>query len=71
MRRNATVVAGMRQPGDLICCKQECCKSRPRCKRCPAVWKRLAKQGYAERESKLRYVVLDVLPKRAVKAARH
>jgi hypothetical protein len=60
----------MRQPGDVVKCKRKCCKSRPRCKRCPVVWKRLAKQGYAERESKLRYVVIDVLPKRAVKSAR-
>jgi hypothetical protein len=25
--------------------KKKCCKSGPRCKRCPVVWKRLAKQG--------------------------
>ena len=60
----------MRQPGDVIKCKRKCCKSRPRCKRCPVVCKRLAKHGYAERESKLRYVVIDVVPKRAVKSAR-
>jgi hypothetical protein len=34
------------------------------------VWKRLARQGYAERESKRRYVVIDVVPKRAAKSAR-
>ncbi|HZH23461.1 MAG TPA: hypothetical protein VEY49_01030 [Solirubrobacteraceae bacterium] len=61
----------MREPGDLVRCKGSCCKSRPRCKRCPTVWKRLAKQGYAEREGKLRYVVIDVMPKRVVKSARH
>ena len=61
----------MPAPGDLVRCKDKCCKSRPRCKRCPAVWKQLAKQGYAEREGKLRYVVIDVLPKRVVKSARH
>ena len=61
----------MRKPGDTIRCKRKCCKSRPRCKRCPAVWKRLSKQGYAEREGKLQYVVIDVVPKRAVKSARH
>jgi len=60
----------MRAPGDLVRCKRSCCKSRPRCKRCPVVWKRLAKRGYAERESKRRYVVIDVVPKREVKSAR-
>jgi hypothetical protein len=25
--------------------KKKCCKSDPRCKRCPVVWKRLEKQG--------------------------
>ena len=57
-------------PETVVRCKRKCCKSRPRCKRCPVVWKRLAKQGYAERESKLRYVVIDVVPKRVVKSAR-
>ena len=52
-------------------CKRKCCQSQPRCKRCPVVWKQLAKQGYAERESRRRYVVIDVVPKRAVKSARH
>jgi hypothetical protein len=61
----------MRKPGDAVRCKRKCCKSRPRCKRCPVVWKRLAKHGYAERESKVQYVVIEVIPKRAVKAARH
>ncbi len=61
----------MREPGDLVKCKRKCCKSRKRCKRCPVVWKRLAKQGYAEREDKLRYVVIDVVPKRTLKSARH
>jgi hypothetical protein len=60
----------MREPGDSIRCKRKCCKSRPRCKRCPVVWKRLASQGYAERESKRRYVVIEVVPKRAGKSAR-
>jgi hypothetical protein len=60
----------MREPGDVVRCKRKCCKSRPRCKRCPVVWKRLAKHGYAQRESKLRYVVIDVVPKRVAKSAR-
>ena len=60
----------MRAPGYTVKCKRKCCKSRPRCKRCPVVWKRLAKEDYARREGKLRYVVIDVVPKRAVKSAR-
>jgi hypothetical protein len=61
----------MRTPGDNVRCKRKCCKSGPRCKRCPVVWKRLAKGGYAERDGKLRYVVVEVVPKRELKAARH
>jgi hypothetical protein len=61
----------MREPGDVVRCKRKCCKSGKRCKRCPVVWKKLAKQGYAERSGKVSYVVVDVLPKRALKAARH
>jgi hypothetical protein len=48
--------------------KKKCCKSGPRCKKCPVVLKRLAVAGYAERTGKRTYVV-DA-PKRAVKAAR-
>ena len=61
----------MREPGDTVRCKRKCCKSGPRCKRCPVVWKRLAKRGYAERDGKLSYVVIEVVPKRQLKAARH
>ena len=60
----------MKRPGDTVRCKSKCCKSGPRCKRCPVAWKKLAKEGYAEREGKLRYVVLDVVPKRTMKSAR-
>jgi hypothetical protein len=60
----------MTRPGDQVRCKKKCCKSGTRCKKCPVVWKKLANQGFAEREGKLRYVVIDVVPKRALKAAR-
>ena len=30
--------------------KKRCCQSRPRCKRCPVVMKRLHKAGLAKRE---------------------
>jgi hypothetical protein len=49
--------------------KKACCKSRPRCKRCPVVCKRLVKAGKADRLSKRRYVLVDV-SKHDLKAAR-
>jgi hypothetical protein len=61
----------MREPGDVVRCKRKCCKSGTRCKRCPVVWKKLSKQGYAERSGKAKYVLVEVVPKRALKAARH
>ena len=60
----------MTDPGDLVKCKKRCCRSGTRCKRCPVVWKRLSRDGFAERQGKLRYVVVDVVPKKALKAAR-
>jgi hypothetical protein len=60
----------MRNPGDTVRCKRKCCKSGTRCKKCPVVWKKLSRQGYAERSGKLNYVLIDVVPKRALKAAR-
>ena len=48
--------------------KRSCCKSGPRCKRCPVVAQRLLAAGLAERTGPRTYVV-DA-PKRAVKAAR-
>jgi hypothetical protein len=48
--------------------KQRCCKSGPRCARCPVVAKRLAAAGLAERTGARTYVVRA--PKKAIKAAR-
>ena len=39
----------MKSPGDQVRCKNKCCKSGTRCKKCPVVWKKLSKQGFAER----------------------
>jgi hypothetical protein len=50
--------------------KRRCCKSSPRCKRCPVVCKRLAKSGWAERREDGRYVISAKLRKKAYKAAR-
>jgi hypothetical protein len=50
--------------------KKRCCKSGPRCKRCPVVCKRLAKQGLAIRGNDGRYALDPGLRKKALKAAR-
>jgi hypothetical protein len=49
--------------------KKRCCKSRPRCKKCPVVCRRLEKAGKAERESKRRWILVDVT-KKDLRAAR-
>jgi hypothetical protein len=49
--------------------KKRCCKSRPRCRRCPVVCRRLEKRGMAVREKKRTWVLVDVT-KPALKAAR-
>ena len=50
--------------------KKLCCNDRPRCKRCPVVLKRLARQGLAERVEVRRYELSARLKKKHVKAAR-
>ena len=50
--------------------KKKCCKSKPRCKKCPVVCKKLMRAGYAEKREDGRYVLVDVVPKKAFKAAR-
>jgi hypothetical protein len=50
--------------------KKRCCKSRPRCKRCPVVCKRLEKQGLAERMPGGRYQLSVKLRKKQLKRAR-
>jgi hypothetical protein len=50
--------------------KKHCCKSRPRCKKCPVVYKRLVKEGHAERGPNGSFVIHVKVPKKALKAAR-
>lgn len=50
--------------------KKSCCKDRPRCKRCPVVLERLAKQGLAERGQGRHYELSPRLKKKDLKAAR-
>jgi hypothetical protein len=50
--------------------KKRCCKSRPRCKRCPVVCKRLLVQGLAEKRPDGRFVLAVDISKKQLKAAR-
>jgi hypothetical protein len=50
--------------------KKRCCKSRPRCKRCPVVCKRLQHAGLAHKRGDGRYVLSVELRKKQLKAAR-
>ena len=50
--------------------KRRCCKSRPRCKRCPVVYKRLMKQGLASKRDDGRFVLSVDVRKKQLKAAR-
>jgi hypothetical protein len=54
----------------LVKTKKRCCKSRPRCKKCPVTCKRLADEGLAVRQSKRHYLVQLDIGKKALKAAR-
>jgi len=54
----------------LIKTKKRCCKSGPRCKRCPVVYKRLEKQDLAERVELRVYRVSPDLKKKQLAAAR-
>lgn len=56
--------------GTMIKTKGKCCKSGPRCKRCPAVYKRLEKVGLAERTGKRHYMLVAKLGKSDLKLAR-
>ena len=50
--------------------KKKCCKSGPRCKRCPAAMKKLERRGLATRTGKRSYVVSLAATKQDLKAAR-
>ena len=54
----------------MIKTKKRCCKDRPRCKKCPVVWKRLETAGLAEREDRRLYRPDEALRKKDLKAAR-
>ena len=50
--------------------KKGCCKSKPRCKRCPVVAKRLIVAGLAERRKDGFVVISPDVKKKQLKAAR-
>ena len=54
----------------LVKTKKRCCKSRPRCKKCPVVCKRLAAEGHAVRQDRRHYMVDLGVGKKTLKAAR-
>lgn len=54
----------------LIKPKKGCCRSNPRCKRCPVVAKRLVKRGLAKRRSDGIVVIHAGAKKKHVVAAR-
>jgi hypothetical protein len=54
----------------LVKTNKRCCKSGPRCKRCPVVCKRLEKDGLAERLELRLYLVSGDVTKKQLKVAR-
>ncbi len=56
--------------GRLVKTKKKCCKSGPRCKKCPAALKKLERSGLATRVSKRSYMVSLDVTKKDLKAAR-
>ena len=54
----------------LIKPKKRCCKSAPRCKRCPVVCKRLVKAGVAVKRDDGRYELEVTMRKRDMSSAR-
>lgn len=57
-------------PGRTLKPKAKCCKSSTRCKRCGVTLDRLSKQGLAQRRDDGRYVIVELVSKRELKAAR-
>ena len=50
--------------------KKRCCKSGPRCRRCPVTLDRLSREGLAKRKDDGFYKVVKHVPKKRMKAAR-
>ena len=67
-----TLIASLAVPsGTLVKTKKKCCKSGPRCKRCPAAMRKLERAGLATRTSKRHYLIsLDATKKDLKKSRR-
>jgi len=50
--------------------KAKCCKSSTRCKKCPAAWKALENEGYAERIAVRQWRPTGPIPAKVMKRAR-
>jgi hypothetical protein len=57
-------------PARVVKPKKRCCKSRPRCKKCPVVCKRLAAEGLAVKGPDGRFKLSADVTKKRYKAAR-
>ena len=65
-----TVAKKKRSGPKVFKAKKGCCKSSPRCKRCPVVCKRLEKAGVAVKLDGRRYELPITLPKKQLSSAR-
>jgi hypothetical protein len=63
-------VAKSSRPPFEIRAKRRCCKSDPRCKRCPVVMRRLETAGYAERLDRRTWLLQIELKSKRFKKAR-
>ncbi|GAB3588895.1 hypothetical protein [Calidifontibacter terrae] len=50
--------------------KKKCCKSNPRCKKCPVVMHRLTMLGHAKKVDSRLYAVTSKPPKKVAKSVR-
>ena len=66
----APVAKAKRAKPKVIKAKKGCCKSSPRCKRCPVVCKRLEKAGAAIKVEKRRYELAGSVSKKELAAVR-
>jgi hypothetical protein len=62
-------VAKTKEPR-LVKTKKKCCKSSPRCKRCPAAMRKLERRGLATRTGKRHYLISVDATKKDIKRAR-
>ena len=53
-----------------ITVKKKCCKSNPRCKKCPVVLHRLTMLGHAEKVGSRKYEMLSKPKKKVAKSVR-